>query len=404
MMAHYDNISQIQPLQMPQTYVGHETSLRSPQTMDWQQQQQQSPFQFGGHPINQIQGMPHPQSPFGNGHHISSPVHQMYPIHPNNMQTYTQSWQQGFPSNMHAARSSLDFGTDHNFMNSGYAAPEGGADTDLSILYNVMGSASTPSATQPNTRPPTQPNTEPSSPVAAKKRKLNSYHAEQLRMTNGTSLSGRRVTEPSPHTSTHRQRKSFIKHEQPPTPLSKTPTSHGGDDEVFEEDDAEYDEDAEDDIQRSSSPPAPWPASKARPAKIDKPPLTKSSKSRKKSTASATSTKPPKARRTSSGLASSISRVPLSAEQKKANHTNSEQRRRDATARAYAELYDLVPEIQEMGKQSTMKKLEIVVQKVRDIKDRLEYLRGLMGQDLGNGRMLPGQILTGDMAHLQGWR
>lgn len=96
--------------------------------------------------------------------------------------------------------------------------------------------------------------------------------------------------------------------------------------------------------------------------------------------------------------------MPLSAEQKKANHTNSEQRRRDATARAYAELYDLVPEIQEMGKQSTMKKLEIVVQKVRDIKDRLEYLRGLMGQDLGNGRMLPGQILTGDMAHLQGWR
>lgn len=404
-MAHYDDMAQLQPLQMPQTYVGHETSLRSPQTMDWQQQQ--TPFHFGAHPMGQMQGMPQPQSPYGNGHQITSPIHQMYPMHPNNMQTFANTWQQGFPANMHAGRPSLDFGTDQNFMHSGYAAPDGAVDADLSVLYNAMGPASTPSTTQPNTRPPTQPNTEPSSPVVTKKRKLNNYHAESsTRMTNGTSTNGRRVTEPSPQTSTRKQRKSFVKHEQPPTPLSKTPTSHGGDDEALEEDDAEYDEeDADEDLQRSPSPSNPWPASKTRPPKIDKPPLSaKSSKARKKSTASATSTKPPRARRSSSGLMSSVTRVPLTVEQKKANHTNSEQRRRDATARAYAELYDLVPEIQEMGKQSTMKKLEVVVQKVRDVKARLEYLRGLMGQDPGSGRVISGQIIGGDMAHLQAWR
>lgn len=102
-----------------------------------------------------------------------------------------------------------------------------------------------------------------------------------------------------------------------------------------------------------------------------------------------------------------MTRIPLTAEQKKANHTNSEQRRRDATARSYADLYDLVPEIQQMGKQSTMKKLEVVVDKVTTIKSQLEHIRSLMGRDPVTGNPIPGQIPTnqygGDMSHMGGW-
>ena len=69
-------------------------------------------------------------------------------------------------------------------------------------------------------------------------------------------------------------------------------------------------------------------------------------------------------------------RVTLSAQQKKANHTNSEQRRRDLTGRAYQELFDLVPQLENMGKQSTMKKLEVVVARVAHLKGIVIGLRG----------------------------
>jgi hypothetical protein len=75
--------------------------------------------------------------------------------------------------------------------------------------------------------------------------------------------------------------------------------------------------------------------------------------------------------------------VPLTQQQKKANHTNSEQRRRDATARAYAELYDLVPEVGAMGKQSTMKKLEVVVAKVQKTIQTVDELRTKLGVQAG---------------------
>lgn len=84
--------------------------------------------------------------------------------------------------------------------------------------------------------------------------------------------------------------------------------------------------------------------------------------------------KPPKPERT----ASISARTPLSAAQKKANHTNSEQRRRDATARAYAELYDLVPELESLGKQSTMKKLEVVVDALKRLKEGNETLQEML--------------------------
>jgi hypothetical protein len=134
------------------------------------------------------------------------------------------------------------------------------------------------------------------------------------------------------------------------------------------------DEDEEDDDhapspERSPSPAAPWPKNKAKPPKSNKPPPPHKSKKASKKAA-----KPPKPERTASVSA----RTPLTAAQKKANHTNSEQRRRDATARAYAELYDLVPELESLGKQSTMKKLEVVVDALKRLKEGNETLREML--------------------------
>jgi len=67
----------------------------------------------------------------------------------------------------------------------------------------------------------------------------------------------------------------------------------------------------------------------------------------------------------------------------------------------------MVPELNDMGKQSTMKKLEVVVDKVHSVKARLEYLRQQLGRDAVTGQLLPGTIAqtqySGDMSHLSGW-
>jgi len=410
MHGHFsDNMAQLQSLQMPNTYVGHEVNMRSPQpSMDWHGHQM-NPFQFG-HPMNAM-AMQTPTSPYDNTNgHMASPVHNMYPMHHNNnMQNYNNNnWQQAFSAHpMPGPRPDINFGSDPNFLSNGYTAPDGTMDADISLLSYAMAPTSSASNTQSNSRPGSDANTEPSTPVAVKKRRLNNFQAESLRMTptNGVHSNGlAAVQSPAFPTPARKSRNSFVKNEQPITPLSKTPTTHAEDDML--EEDAEYDEEDPDSQARSPSPPAPWPASKARPMHKEPPPP-KSSKPRKQSKHSASPAKPPKARRTSSGLASSVTRTPLTAEQKKANHTNSEQRRRDATARSYAELYDMVPEMNEMGKQSTMKKLEVVVDKVHNVKARLEYLRQKLGRDTVTGQLLPGTIAqtqyNGDMSHLSGW-
>lgn len=67
----------------------------------------------------------------------------------------------------------------------------------------------------------------------------------------------------------------------------------------------------------------------------------------------------------------------------------------------------MVPELNEQGKQSTMKKLEVVVTKVESVKARLEYLRQVCGRDVATGEPLPDTIAqtrySGDMSHLSGW-
>lgn len=399
----HDDMGQMQlQVQMPQNYVGHETYVRSP-TMDWHPHQMNG-FSFPQH-MNHMNIQP-PTSPFENNHHVASPVNHMYPMNQNNIQPFSPGWQQSFPSHsMQPTRPDMHFGTDPNFLSSGYAAPDGPGEADMSLINYAMAPVSSASNTQPNSRPGSNGNTQPSSPITTKKRKLNVFQTDQLRMTNGNTTNGIATKKsPPPPTSNRKQRKSFVKHEQQPiTPLSKTPTTHDEDDLVDE--DAEYEEDFEDERVRSPSPPAPWPASKARP--VQKPPLpSKLPKSRKKSQSSGSPAKP-KMRRASSTI-TAATRVPLTAEQKKANHTNSEQRRRDATARAYADLYDLVPEIQQMGKQSTMKKLEVVVEKVTAIKHQLEHLRRLLGIDPMSGQPIPGQIASnqygGDMAHFGVWQ
>lgn len=403
MPGHFSDDMGQMPLQvqMPHTYVGHETYVRSP-SMEWHSHQMNG-FQFSNQ-INHLNAQT-PTSPFGNHHHhhqVASPANHMFPLNQNNMQSFASGWQQNFPNHtVPSGRPDMHFGSDPNFLNSGYAAPDGSIEADMSLINYAMAPTSSASNTQPNSRPGSNGNTEPSSPVTTKRRRLNVFQNDQLRMTNGTVANGMTTKQSPP--STNRKRKSFVKHEQQPiTPLSKTPTVHGEDELVDE--DAEYEEDFEDEQVRSPSPPAPWPASKAPP--IQKPPLPpKSSKSRKKSQSSASPAKP-KPRRASSS-ATTMTRTPLTAEQKKANHTNSEQRRRDATAKSYADLYDLVPEIQQMGKQSTMKKLEVVVDKVTTIKQQLEHMRLLLGRDPVTGQPVPGQIANnqyrGDLTHLSGW-
>jgi hypothetical protein len=44
-------------------------------------------------------------------------------------------------------------------------------------------------------------------------------------------------------------------------------------------------------------------------------------------------------------------------------------------------MYDLVPELEAMGKLSTTKKLECVVKKVRELKAGNEELERLLGED-----------------------
>ena len=393
-----DSMTQMQQLQMPQQYVGHETYVRSPQEMQWHQQATNN-FQFGNH-MNTMPTLHTPTSPFTNGH-VTSPVHPMYPMNQPNVQNFNNGWPQ-FPNPGLHSRPEMNFGSDPNFMNSHYTAPDGTMDAELSLLTYGMQPASSASNTQPNSRANSNPNTEPSSPIATKKRKLNAFQTDALRMTssNGALSNGvvSRRSPPPPASQRKQRTKSFVKHEEQPR-LSKSSTLNTEHD--VQEEDAEYNEDEE---EQSQSPPAPWPSSKARP-QHKPPPPSKPSKARKKSVSIASPAKP-KPRRASSST-TTITRTPLSAEQKRMNHTSSEQRRRDATARSYAELYDLVPELEETGKQSTMKKLELVVEKTRHVKSQVEYLRTLLGRDPITGRILPAQIATtqfgGEMAHLSGW-
>ena len=322
---------------------------------------------------------------------------------------FTQGWQHShsYPTHnmmnvQNQSRLGMGFGTDSRFQPSGYAAPQNPMDPDLPQgvhMTNPIGDWLEPtsaSTTQPNTRP----NTQPSSPDWSKKRNFDDF-ARDHRPRNGFVVPAQSAVSarPSPPHSKSRRKRSVVKTEiktpisQPPTPLSnsKAHTPHeieipSASETPEQDEDAEAeDEDEETTVQPRSPSPAPWPGSRPRPPRNTKAPPPKPPRKKK---AAASSPAKPKKSQASQKIASS--KTPLSHEQKKANHTSSEQRRRDATARSYAELYDLVPELEELGKQSTMKKLEIVVDKVRRTKERVEELRAKLSMDVATGRPLGG--------------
>lgn len=322
---------------------------------------------------------------------------------------YTQGWQQSFPTqNMMnvqtQGRVGMGFGTDSRFQPTGYAAPHNPMDPDLPQglqMNNVIGDWLEPTSAS-TTQPNTQPNTQPSSPNWSKKRNFDEFAREQQPRNGFVATTQQAASaQSSPPHSNSRRKRSVVKSEpkgalsQPPTPISSTkphtPLEAEGlgthlqadheEDAEAEEEEEEEDEEGDTEQQRSPSP-TQWPGSRPRPHRNIKSVTTKPRK--KRSTANTSTPTKTKAKSHASQKTTST-RAPLSLEQKKANHTNSEQRRRDATARAYAELYDLVPELEDLGKQSTMKKLEIVVAKVQRVKQRTEELRAKLGMDPTTG-------------------
>ena len=344
------------------------------------------------------------------------------PLQSSSMQpAYTQGWQQSFHAqnmmNLQAqSRMGMGgFGTDARFLPTGYAAaPHNPMDPDLPQGLQMTNPLSewleptSASTTQPNT----QPNTQPSSPNWSKKRNFDDFARDQQPRNDFMAAAQQAgFAHPSPPQSNPRRKRSVVKNEakssasHPHTPLSnskpQTPleSEYPDNSESPEQDeDAEAEDEDEDGSEQPRSPsPAPWPGSRPRPPKNTKAPPPKPPRKKKVNVSASKPKKPPTSQKSSS------SRVPLSIEQKKANHTNSEQRRRDATARSYAELYDLVPELEDIGKQSTMKKLEVVVAKVRQTKEAVERIRVKLGMDPKTGRPLDGAGGTiGGMPHYDG--
>lgn len=409
---------------MPPMFVGSETAM-GPRSVIDPQQLQGGLFPYGdgmiGHDMNTL-GQPNPLGHPLHAHAYNDPAFQntiMAQIQSaaSVQPSFVPGWPQSFvPQNamdiQQRGPQVVNFGTDARFQPTGYAAPNNPMDPDIpqALSINPM------DWFEPTSASTTQPNTQPSSPNWSKKRNFDDFQQDQpprngfAPTPNGQQLG---VVQPSPpHPNSHRKRSTAVKKEsgkssQPLTPLSTSKSHTPLNAQVLRagdlgdhEDDAEAEEEDEDAAaaaeHRKSPSPAPWPASRARPPRNTKaPPPPKPSKRKKDGAHSSASLKPKSRiqRASSDGSPTSNStRVPLSLDQKKANHTSSEQRRRDATARAYAELYDLVPELDELGKQSTMKKLEVVVAKVRRVKQRVEELRSQLGIEVVSGRT----IKTGD--------
>ncbi|KIX01856.1 uncharacterized protein Z518_09583 [Rhinocladiella mackenziei CBS 650.93] len=409
---------------MPPMFVGSDTALGRSGVNP--HQLQGGGFPYGDSLMGQEMGTVGPSNAIGSMHGAgysdaayTNPLIAQLQTAASLQPAYGPGWLQTFPP-QHAihmqpqSRQVVNFGSDPHFQPTGYAAPNNPMDPDIpqgmqtpAMDWFEPMSAST---TQPNT----QPNTEPSSPNWSKKRTFDDFQREQqprngfVPSTNGQHMA---AAQPSPPQSNpRRKRSSVVKNEpglpsQPPTPLTSskphTPLNplfgEPGDHEEDAEAEADEDEDADDDdggdgddeiSDRPKSPsPAPWPSNKARPPRVTKPPPQQPIRKKKSGTNPSTQIKP-KAKRLPAPpfTRTPATRVPLTMEQKKANHTNSEQRRRDATARAYAELYDLVPELDDMGKQSTMKKLEVVVAKVQRVKLGVEKLRVKLGLDPQTGK------------------
>jgi hypothetical protein len=371
--------------ELPPDFVGSETSLGPRYGPSVDPQDLQPSFYSDGLMSGHVPLIPHGTS-FTGTMQAAGPGY-INPSYSNQMQNhfpspldphFHQQWLPGYQISMNApmanGRPQVRFGSDDMFHASGYAAPPNHQEPDM--MRNLEWIEAQSSAT--NTQPNTQPNTTPSSPTLSRKR---NHGDEQSVMTESLNSHGGLLA-----------RSQNMMAEQLPSPENKASTRKPRQPVVKEEASTGT----------AALQPGPWPNSKSSP--VSKPPSSKrplnrskrkappspdlaassSSRSKATKTSGKTQTKtklPSKGTKQSSRSSTTPSshRQPLTQAEKKANHTNSEQRRRDATSRAYAEMYDLVPELESMGKLSTTKKLECVVKKVRELKAGNEMLERMLG-------------------------
>jgi hypothetical protein len=290
---------------------------------------------------------------------------------------FHQQWLPGYQIGTNApmtnGRPQVRFGSDELFHASGYAAPPNHQEPD--VMRNLDWIEAQSSAT--NTQPNTQPNTTPSSPIVSRKRKHvdeQSLMTEPLISRTGLlarsqNMMAEQLLSPEGKTSTRKLRQPDIKEEASTAPTVPQP----GPWPISKPHAVSKPSPAKRPSNRSKrkAPPSPEPAPSSSRSKATK----TSNKAQTKTKLSSKGTKQSSRSSTTPGG----HRQPLTQAEKKANHTNSEQRRRDATSRAYAEMYDLVPELESMGKLSTTKKLECVVKKVRELKDGNATLERMLG-------------------------
>jgi hypothetical protein len=373
--------------ELPPDYVGSETSLRTRFGPSIDPQDLQPGFYndglMSGHaPVmshgTPFDGMMQPAGPGYMTPSYTNPMQNHFP--PLVEQQYQQRWLPGFQTNMTPpianGRPQVRFGSDDQFHTSGYAAPPNHQEPDMMGNLDWMEAESSATNTQPNT----QPNTVPSSPTVSRKRKQGdpeSFPPTQPPNTyNGLlaqphDMMVEQHASPKTTTSVRKPRKPDVKQEalivntalepgpwpsSKPRPVSKLPQARRPSNRSK---------------RKAPSSPEPAPSfSRAKTTKI-------SSRANSKAKTPSKSTK----QSSRSSITPGSHRQPLTQAEKKANHTNSEQRRRDATSRAYAEMYDLVPELEGVGKLSTTKKLECVVKKVRELKAGNKELQRLLGED-----------------------
>ena len=364
--------------EMPPMFVGSETSLRRPNgsSIDPNHLQINSLMCNSGFMDGDIGVMPS-ATPFESTLHSSTPdfvdnaysnaLSQQFSTSCDDAQSaYGANWPQSFhPQGVgsSASRPLVRFGSDSHFLASGYVAPPNQQEPD--VIQNLEGLE-----WDPQSGSNTQPNTQPSSPTWTRKRKLAEFREYEPRpyrtpVANGhhnTSASFSEQDQPQKDDPSKRRRRSVV--------VEMEKEEEKG--EEYDDDDEEEEEEVEVTLTQSQS--TTKPLSKRRPPyRRRREPLSSSTSTspstHKKSSRAkpATGSKATLKQTQSSRPSTSTGRTPLTHDQKKANHTTSEQRRRDATGRAYAELYDLVPELEALGKMSTTKKLDRVVQKLMDV-------------------------------------
>lgn len=294
-----------------------------------------------------------------------------------------------------APRPLVRFGSDSHFRPSGYVPPLGSADlvepNEIQRFEWLEGDAQ-------SSTPNTQSNTEPSSPVWTRKQKAegtqstrilddsaglveNAEPVEQAEQAEQGEEEEVAVDNPE-RTPSRKRRKVTLKTESHP-PIFQPSQSQSSPTTTTT---------AKSSIRgkRKSLSAITTAITTSSTSTSPTQPLTTSKPPRSPSTGSKPKPKRPPAATSNSAGSGSVgagARVPLTSDQKRANHTNSEQRRRDQAQRAFARLFDLVPELEREGKLSQMKKLERVVKKIRDLQEgnrecrrRIDQIDGGVGK------------------------